>query len=301
IRAHPDSHNRPGHHDVLSSACLAIIAAVGQEGKRQSGDALPLSGRTIVVTRAESQAVELIDRLESRGARVVSFPTIAFADPVSWATLDAAVTNLTGYDWVVFTSANGVKFFMLRMKERHAGSMVNLQSRSIAAIGPATATALEAEHIVAAVVADDSTGEGALAALVKHVGGEVNIKGLRFLIPRATIARNALPDGLRKLGADVDAVEAYRTIKPAGDVSPLLRLFEEHQVDAVTFTSSSTVTNFAEMVGVKDLSEFLSGIAVACIGPVTAATAAEFGIRDAIQPASYTARSLAELLVRKLG
>lgn len=281
--------------------CLAIIAVVEWEGKPAAGNTLPLSGRTVVVTRAESQAHDLVDHLERAGARVVLFPTIEFSEPESWEPLDRAVTNLGRYDWVVFTSANGVRFFILRIKEHHPDLLSVLQSRAIAAIGPATAGALETEGFAATLVAEDSKGEGALAALVARVGGESNIRGLGFLIPRAAIAREVLPEGLRRLGAIVDTAEVYRTVRPAQDVSPMIRLFEERLVDAVTFTSSSTVSNFSEMVGTRNLSRFLEGVVVACIGPVTAATAAEHGLKHVIQPKKYTASALAELLSGTLG
>ena len=256
----------------------------------------PLAGLRVLVTRERGRAGEMTALLEEAGATVIHCPTIEISEPDSWAGSDAAIARLDDYDWVVFTSANGVEFFHRRL----AG--MRLPDRIIrCAIGPATAKALESASGRVDLVARDSKAEGALSAIIEHAGGREQIRGLRFLIPRARVAREVLPTELRALGAHVDAVEVYQTIKPQTDGEEIKRLLTEQSIDVVTFTSSSTVTNFAAIVGAKDLSSLLGGVLVACIGPVTAATAREHGLDRLIQPDRYTAPALVESLIEATG
>ncbi len=171
----------------------------------------------------------------------------------------------------------------------------------ICAIGPATARAVEAAGQVAHLTSSDSRGEGALAAIVDYLGGDENIRGLRFLIPRARVAREILPAGLRSLGAHVDAVETYQTVKPDVDAGSILRLLKENPIDAITFTSSSTVSNFSELVGLTDLSDLLGGMLAACIGPLTAEAAANHGLKRIVQPKVYNAADLVKSIVKSIG
>ena len=262
----------------------------------------PLLGKTVLVTRARVQSEEMTIRLEELGAAVIHFPTIEFIPPDDLAALDGSIARLGEYDWIVFTSANGVFFFFKRLSElRQEDAAQLLGAHILCAIGPATARALEAAGAHANVVASDSRSEGALAAIVNHLRGETNVKGLRFLIPRARVAREALPEGLRNLGARVDAVVAYQTIKPDVDPKAVTRLFEENSIDAVTFTSSSTVSNFAELGGLSDLSLLLATTLVACIGPTTAETAARHGLTTVVQPELHTAAALVEVVVESIG
>ena len=262
---------------------------------------LPLRGKTILVTRSRAQSEAITAHLEAFGARVIHFPTIEVVPPSSWAPVDASIGRIREYDWIVFTSANGVHFFCRRLSETRNDGLEALADHVVCAIGPATARAVEAAGAVAQVIASDSRAEGALAAIIAHVGGNENVRGLRILIPRARVAREVLPEGLRSLGAHVDAVEAYQTVKP--DVRPedIVRLFTETSIDAITFTSSSTVTNFAELAGLTDLSDLLASTLVACIGPVTAETAAIYGLTRVIQPEVYNATELVATLVKSIG
>ena len=240
-------------------------------------------------------------QLEAVGATVVHCPTIEVLSPDSWAQLDASIRRINEYDWVVFTSANGVRFFIDRLVEIEIEGAEALTGRVVCAIGAATARALEQAGVLAQVTASDSTAEGALRAIIDHVGGEQNIRGLQFLIPRAKVAREILPASLRELGAWVDAVEAYQTIKPEIARESILRLFDEALIDVVTFTSSSTVSNFAALVGLTDLSDLFANILVACIGPITAETAAAHGLKNIIQPDFYNAEALVKSIVRSIG
>jgi uroporphyrinogen III methyltransferase/synthase len=231
---------------------------------------------------------------------VIQFPTIEVVPPRSQEPLDASIGRLGEYDCVVFTSANGVDFFFRRLNSL-GGNGAALAGCVVCAIGPATARALDELGTRPNVTASDSKAEGALTAIIDYLGGDASVKGKRFLIPRAQMARETLPDGLRRLGGFVDAVEAYRTVKPAVERESIVRIVEQNAIDVVTFTSSSTVSNFAEIVGLKDLSGFLSATLVACVGPITAATAASYGLRKIIQPQLYNADALIESIVEALG
>jgi uroporphyrinogen III methyltransferase / synthase len=261
----------------------------------------PLRDRTILITRARTQSADIISRLEALGATVIHCPTIEVVPPDSWASLDASIDRIRQYDWIVFTSANGVRFFFQRLTARHIESRRALSSCVICAIGPATARALDKAGSSAQVIASDSKSEGALKAIVNHLGAAAGVQGLRFLIPRARIARDVLPTELRKLGAQVDAVDAYQTVKPDLAREEIISLFKTKRIDAITFTSPSTVSNFAELVGLKDLSELLKSTLVACIGPITARTAARFGLRKTLQPRLHNAIALVEVIVESLG
>ena len=194
-----------------------------------------------------------------------------------------------------------MRFFFDRLSEIEPRAVDALTSAVVCAIGPVTARQLRASGAVAQVTASDSTAEGALKAIVEHLGGEQNLKGLQFLIPRAKLAREVLPESLRNLGARVDAVETYQTVKPELDREDLLRLFKETSIDVVTFTSSSTVSNFAALAGLTDLSVLLANTIVACIGPITAETAASHGLKNIIQPDLYNTEALVESIVKSIG
>ena len=250
-----------------------------------------------MVTRARAQSGEITSQLEALGATVIHCPTIEVVPPSSWAPLDAAIRRVREYDWVVFTSANAVDFFLVRLREKEDDHIEALSQTAICAIGPATSQTLEAAGLAVSVVASDSTAEGALAAIVEHLGGPDRVAGLSFLIPRAKVARDVLPAGLHSLGGLVDAVEAYQTVKPNIESESITRQFEETSIDVIAFTSSSTVSNFSTLVGSRDLSVLLRNTLVACIGPVTAETAAEHGLEKTIRPETYNISALVEAIV----
>jgi len=262
----------------------------------------PLRGKKILVTRTKAQSEAITTQLESLGATVVHCPTIEIVPPSSWEDLDAAIARLEDYDWVVFTSSNAVRYFFDRLKEsRGRNAAIGLGSQRICAIGPVTASAIAEAGATVHVTPLESVGEGALQAIVNASGGDQNLRGRRILIPRARAAREFLPIALRTLGAHVDAVETYQTVKPDVDREDLVRLITESAIDAVTFTSSSTVTNFADLLGLTDLSKLLYGVVVACIGPLTADTAVTYGITGIVQPAKYNTSALVEALVDAIG
>ena len=247
-----------------------------------------LAGRGIAITRARAQAHELAARLEAEGARVLAVPTIAIEPPESWAPLDRALAELERYDGVVFTSVNGVAM----ARRRLPGAGARLAGRRLAAIGPATARALRDWGCAAEVVPDEYVAE----ALVRQLAPRLRA-GARVLVPRAAEARDVLVRELRQRGADVDEVPAYRT-RPSDEGAAALRTaLEAGRVDAVTFTSSSTVRHCAALFAPGQAARALRGVAVACIGPVTRETAREHGLETQIMPTEYTIPALADAIV----
>lgn len=253
----------------------------------------PLSGRTVMLTRAREQAGEFAAELEAYGARVVACPTIEIVPPESYAQLDEAIDNLFGYDWLVLTSTNAVEHFLARLRAA-VKDVSELDGLRVCAIGEATAERLVAAQVHVDVVPEKSRAEGVFEALEDYLGGREHFEGLNFLMPRAAVARDFLPRALEAAGARVDVVTAYRTVRPeTTDRARVEALLVGGAVDVVTFTSSSTVHNFAQLFDTRDLRPLLIGARVACIGGVTAETAAEYGLRADIVPAESNARSLA--------
>ena len=247
----------------------------------------PLAGRVIAVTRAAEQAGALTALLEAAGARVLLVPTIEIGPPDSWAPLDAALADAAEYRWVIFTSANGVEMVRRRLAGAGHGAEVLAKTRT-AAIGPATAAALREWGLSVDVV----PGEYVAEALAERLRPLIR-PGDRVLLPRAAETRDLLVRELAAMGARVDEVPAYRTRPAAPAAARLREAILTRSLDVVTFTSSSTVRNCAALFDPGELARLLAGVHVACIGPVTRATAAEFGLEVDIVPGAYTIPALA--------
>lgn len=255
----------------------------------------PLAGRTVVITRAQQQADEFVAALEQFGARVVVCPTIEISALEDYELLDEAVAHLYGYDWLIFTSVNGVDYFFRRL-DASGHDRAELDELKVCAIGEATAEKLRDLHVHVDVVPEESQAEGVFAALERFVGGRVELNNLNVLIPRASVARDYLPKALQEAGARVDIVPAYRTSLPAsldrGRVAALL----SGDADCIAFTSGSTVRNLGQLFDTQDLGKPLAGVVIACIGDITAATAVDFGLRVEIQPEESTTPALARAI-----
>jgi len=251
----------------------------------------PLAGKRIVVTRAGAQAYSLVEQLQEAGGEVFEFPTIEIQPPESFAAFDEAVQNIERYDWLIFTSVNSVTPFLARL--RLAGkSAAAVSSVQVGAIGPETARRLASSGISASFVPARYQAEGLLDAVKPET-----MKGKRVLIPRAAEAREILPETLRAWGAWVDVVIAYRTGCPSVDVGPLAELLRRREIDVITFTSSSTVTNFVRLFGNKNLTEIAGASAIACIGPITAETVAQRGGHADIVAGEFTSAGLTRAIV----
>src|SRR2546423_7070506 len=248
----------------------------------------PLQGRTIIITRALAQAAEFAAALEGYGARIIRCPVIEGGEPESYAPLDEAIEHLYGYDWLIFTSVNGVDHFLRRIEARGL-AVSELDDLHVCAIGEATANRLRDAHVHVDLVPEQFKAEGVFAALERFVGGRASLSGKNFLIPRAAVARDFLPHALEEAGARADTIAAYRTIAPqSSELGRVRALLAGGAVDCITFTSSSTVRNFAQLFDTTDLRDLLNGVAIACIGDITADTAREYGLRTDIQPSEFT-------------
>lgn len=257
--------------------------------------AKPLAGRTVVVTRAASQASEFVSELESYGANVIVCPTIEIAEPESYERLDEAIDHLYGYDWLIFTSANAIDFFLRRLNTR-GFKIEDLDEIKVCAIGQASADKLRDARVHVDVIPSQAKAEGVFAALSEFVGGNEQIHGLNILLPRAAVGRDYLPKALEDAGARVDVVTAYRTVVPENLDRGRLSAMLAGSADCIAFTSSSTVRNLALLFDTHDLSKILVGAAVACIGEVTAETAREYGLKPDIKPDQSTTKHLAKAI-----
>jgi uroporphyrinogen-III synthase len=248
----------------------------------------PLFGQRIVVTRSSGQAGALSSRLELLGAAVIELPTIEIQAAADYGPLDRAIAQLASYDWLIFTSANGVRAFVERM-DRSVADLRSLRAR-LCAIGPATRAAIEALHLKVDLVGTEYVAEGLLQAFASHP-----LEGARILLPRAAVARDVIPAELARRGAQVDVVEAYRTALPQDAAARAREIFGgSPKPDWIAFTSSSTVRNFVSVAG----AEALAGVRVASIGPVTSQTAREFGIEVAVEARAFTIDGLVEAMLR---
>ncbi len=277
----------------LPPAILVVGKVVNLRDKLNWFESKPLFGKTIVVTRARKQASELVRLLENLGAYCIQFPTIKIVPPDSFRRLDRAILHLTEYDWIIFTSVNGVIYFLDRLKV-NGKEIRDLKDIGICAIGPKTAETLEYLGLNTDFIPKDYVAEALVAEFKKK-----DISGKRVLIPRAQEAREVLPRQLKALGASVEVVSAYKTVKPQRAGQDLKRLFEEKVIDIITFTSSSTVRNFVSMFDQKSrLRHWLKEVTVACIGPITTETAKREGIKVDIVPREYTISALTQAIAR---
>ena len=262
--------------------------------RRHALPAQPLLGRRIVVTRARAQAADLAEALTTLGAEVVAAPVIRIQPLADLEPLRAALAAAECYDWIVFTSQNTVQVVCDGLA---AWGLTphDLRPATVAAIGPATATALVRHGVTPDLVPEQFVAE----AVVQAIALRGELRGKRVLLPRAREARDALPEGLRALGAVVDAIPVYETVREAGDRSELAGEMLAGKIAAITFTSSSTVRHFVEIVGREAAT--CGRFATAVIGPVTAATARELGLTVAVEAVEYTVPGLVRALVQYFG
>ncbi len=269
-------------------AILVVGDVVSLREKLNWFENKPLFGKGIVITRPEDQAGEFAALLLEEGARVIRFPTIEIAPPESWDALDRALSGIESYHWIIFTSANGVRFFFSRLQER-GRDVRDLKGMGICTIGPATARAVEERGLRVDIVPDEYISEGIVSAFTGKT-----LRGKKILLPRAEVARDVVPEGLEKLGAAVDVVTVYRTIRSGYKRSDLQPLMDAGKVDVITFTSPSTVINFKFIMG-KDIS-LPEKVKIACLGPVTAAAAKKHGFSVDILQERYTIPGMVKAL-----
>ena len=268
-------------------ATIVVGEVVRLRKKLDWFERLPLFGQRVVITRAREQADGLASKLAELGAETIELPAIEMREASDPAPLDEAIGRLGSYDWLIFTSANGVRFFSERLRQSPY-DWRNLRAR-ICAIGPATRAAVEALGLKVDLMGKEYVAEGVLEAFAAH-----DLSGRRILLPRAAVARDLIPTELTRRGAAVDVVEAYRTVAPdnlaerAGEI-----LHAARKPDWVTFTSSSTVQNLVAAAG----TEVLRGVKVASIGPITSRTARELSLEVAVEAREFTVDGVAQAIL----
>lgn len=259
-----------------------------------------LRGKRILVSRARDQAEALSFRLRDLGAEVLEIPFIEIRPPVSFQLLDQALQQISDYDWLILTSVNGVKALAGRIQELGLDPL-NLVHLKIAAIGPATEQALEELQLKVDVVPGNYVAEAVVSSL------RAQVKGQRILLVRAKVARDLIPEELRRAGAVVNVVEAYETVAPESSRARLQSALQDsrQRPHVITFTSSSTVRNFVSLLELQKQAarkrpSVLEGVKLASIGPVTSLTLRELGLPVDIEARQYTMPGLVEAIVQAL-
>ena len=280
--------------DFHPPAVMVVGSVVGLRESLRWWDNRPLSGKRVLVTRSREQASVLAELLQEQGAEPVEAPVLEIVPPESYDGMDRAIGQLGSYDWVVFTSANGVKLFVERLMS--LGHDVRaFGGARLAGIGPATAQELRDRFLKVDFVPNEYVAEDVADGLV-----ELGVAGKRVLLPRADLARDVLKVELERAGALVDAVDCYRTLPARDDLSRLATELAEGRIDVVTLASSSTARNLVSGLGENAL-ELLSRPLVACIGPITAATARGLGLRVDVEAPEHTMPGLVEAIVQAVG
>ncbi len=276
---------------LKAPAVIVVGDVVKLRESMQWFESRPLYGKTIVVTRAREQASGLVRQLTDLGAECIECPAIKIRRPADLSYLDRAIAHLNEYQWVIFTSVNGVKFFFERLFENGLDVRA-LHSLKTASIGPATAAKLLEYGINSDIVPESYRAESVVAAFK-----DKDVAGDNILLPRAAEARPVLPVELTKMGARVDEIAVYNTLQSEADTDTLIESLAQKRIDLVTFTSSSTVRNFKTLLP-DDAAKLLKGVTIASIGPITSNTAREEGFDVHVTAETYTIPGLCGAVVK---
>ena len=280
---------------LKSPSIIVVGQVVSLRDTMQWFENRPLFGKRIIVTRARTQASGLTKTLADLGALCLEAPSIKIVEPDDYRPMDQAIAGLPGYDWIVFTSVNGVESFFRRLFEKGRDAR-RLCSIKTACIGPATERKLREYGVLTDILPEKYVAE----SVVEAFKGQ-DMDGKRVLIPRAMEARTVLPDELRNMGAQVDEVTAYKTVEERDQADAITEQLREGDIDMVTFTSSSTVTNFMNLLPADDAVKLMEKVTVACIGPVTAETAEKLGLKVGISAETYTIPGLVDAILAYYG
>jgi uroporphyrinogen III methyltransferase/synthase len=285
--------------DIRPPAVTVVGDVVNLRNELNWYEKKPLFGQRILITREHSGG---FDSLEELGAEVIQFPTIKIVPPENWDELDRTIDTIGSYDWIIFTSANGVRYFFRRLSEKDR-DIRELKGLKICAIGSKTEASIRKFGIKVDLVPSSFNAEGLIESFAKSpVSAEEpdlttpsskRLKGIKFLLPRAEVARELFPDKVRELGGTIDIPVTYRSIKPEWHGKRLRRFLKEGRVTIATFTSAATFNNFREILG-EDADELLRGIAIAAIGPVTAKEIEKAGLKVQIMPQEATIEAMVE-------
>ncbi len=253
----------------------------------------PLFGHRILVTREHAEGFEPLAEL---GAEIIEFPTIQIMPPENYEELDTSINKIAQYDWIIFTSRNGVKYFFKRFFEKEK-DIRELAGIMICAIGVKTAQEIRKYGLNVDLIPEEFRAEGLISLLQKFEGARhKELKGMKFLLPRAEVAREIFPDRVREIGGEIDVPVAYRTVKPEFHGKRLRRFLKEGRISIATFTSAATFNNFLEIMG-KEAEELLSGVGIAVIGPVTGKAVEKAGLHVHIMPKESTIEAMVQEII----
>ncbi|HWP98489.1 MAG TPA: uroporphyrinogen-III C-methyltransferase [Syntrophomonadaceae bacterium] len=272
-------------------AVIVVGEVVALRDELQWVEKKPLWGQRIVVTRARAQASVLAEKIADLGGAVIEFPSIEIKKEKNLNTLHNALRNIDHYNWIVFTSANAVDIFFAEII-KIGMDIRDLKGCEICAIGPATRKELEKRGLQVRFVPEEYRAEGILQGLQSQV-----LPGQWVLLPRARGARNILPDSLRQWGLHVNEVFLYEAVASGRVSQETLDRVLHGDMDYLTFTSSSTVSNFVKIVGRENIENINQRVRVACIGPVTADTAQSLGFNVPVLASRYTIEGLLEAIL----
>jgi uroporphyrinogen III methyltransferase/synthase len=251
----------------------------------------PLFGQRVLVTREHSFGFEPLAEL---GAEIIEFHTVRIIPPESWDELDRAIDNIRSYDWLILTSGNGVNYFFRRLFEKGT-DIRELKGIKICAIGSKTASMINKFGINVDLVPEKFKAEGLIKSFEEHYG-KTGLKNVRFLLPRAEVAREVFPDRIRELGGEIDVPAAYRAAKPEMRGRRLKRFFKEGKITIATFTSAATFNNFMEMMG-DEAEALLKDVAISVIGPVTGKAIEKAGLKVSIMPEEATIEAMVNEII----
>jgi len=275
-------------------AIIVVGEVVSLREKLRWFDTRPLFGQRVLVTRSRDQASELELLLSDLGAVTVELPTIETRRMEDYSKLDEAVGRVSEFAWIVFTSANGVRYFFERLRHLGLDARV-LGGLRLAAIGPKTSAELEKHGLWSDLVPEEFVAEKIVEEFRKE-----NLAGKRVLLARADIAREMLAEELGKMGAEVEEIAVYRTVAAEEGQARGRAMLELGEIDIVTFTSSSTVRNLAALFPKEEFPQLLAKTRVAVIGPITAKTVEDLGARVDIRAKEYTIEGLVKAIVEQL-
>ncbi len=276
----------------LKPPCIIVVGRVVElREKMKWFEDRPLFGRRIVVTRARKQASDILRKLSDMGAECLEYPAIRIEAVKDATLLDAAIKSVHSYDWLVFTSVNGVEIFFSRLQAlgKDTRALGHIQT---AAIGPATAEKMNSFGLNADIIPESFRAESVVDAFK-----DKDVAGKRILLPRAAGARPVLPVELSAMGATVEEIIAYHAVPDSTNTGGLIAALREKTIDMVTFTSSSTVTNFKDLLPADEFDALMSGVTIAAIGPITAQTAVENGFTVHVAADTYTIDGLCDAIL----
>ena len=292
--------------DIHPPAVMVVGEVVNLRKSLKWYENKPLFGHRVLVTREHAQGFEPLAEL---GAEVLEFPTVEIVPPESYEELDHAIDRIESYNWLIFTSRNGVKFFFERFFQKER-DIRDLKGIKICSIGTKTAKEVKKYGLKVDLIPDEFRAEGLIEAFTHEyreqapsASGEIKrnvFKNIRFLFPRAEKAREIFPEKVRELGGEIDVPVTYRTMKPESKGKRLRRFLKAGKISIATFTSGATFHNFMDIVG-KDADEMLKGVAIAVIGPVTAKAVEKAGLRAAIMPREATIEAMVDEIIAWTG